>query len=765
MALTRAASYWLERYTLTTETSELMTGIQYTGATAILPTKGILAIASLMCALMFLSVIFTQSWRIPVIGVVLLVVTAVVVGNVYPALIQSLRVKPSEKTLETPYLANNIAATRSAYGLSDVQVTQYNAATTASAEQLRDDAASVPGIRLLDPNVVSPTFKARQALKGYYQFPDALDVDRYQVNGREQDTVIAVREIDLEGVPDGQRNWLNDHTVYTHGYGVVAAYGNRTVNGEPVFLEQDIPTRGELGDYEPRIYFGEQSPAYSIVGAPAGASAREFDYPSSDGDKTNTYAGQGGVAIGSLPRRIAYALKYREVNFLLSDAVNSASRVLDVRNPRERVARVAPWLTLDGNVYPAVIDGRVLWIVDGYTTSAQYPNSRLTAIEDATEDSITQARRSVSALAPARINYIRNSVKATVDAFDGSVTLYQWDTEDPLLQAWSSAFPDTVKPRAEMSASLLEHVRYPEDLFKVQRELLSRYHVTNPESFYGGQDNWRVPVDPVQPGQVVQPPYYLSIAMPKQEQANFNLTTTFMPVGREVLAGFLAVDSDAGNTKGEVREGYGTMRLLALPKENNVNGPGQVQNDINSSNKESSDYTVTLSQFINFNNQNGSVLTRGNLITLPVGGGLLYVEPIFVQSSSGSAFPIQRVVVVAFGNQLAWANDLEGALDELFGDASGVVDPDPTNPNPTPSPTTPDASGGSALDKALADAQKAFADGEAALKRGDFTAYGEAQKRLKAALERAVAAQPEGGSLTVTPAPTATASAAGATTP
>ncbi len=342
--LVRAAGYWLERYSLSTATSELMTGIQYTDDNAVLPTKSILAVASIICALMFLSVIWTRSWRLPVVATVLLVVVSVVVGGIFPALIQSLRVKPSEKSLEAPYLARNIAATRTAYGLDKIESTPYRPSTEATPEQLRAAAGAIPGIRLVDPNVVSPTFRQLHTSRQYYGLADPLDVDRYAVDGTTSDAVVAVREIDLDGVPTGQRNWLNDHTVYTHGYGMLAAYGNRQSDGQPVFVESSIPAGKSLGDYEPRIYFGEQSPTYSIVGAPSGAAPREFDYlTAADAQQVNnTYTGSGGVPLDSFPRKLAYGIKYREPNFLLSDAVNGSSRILDNRTPRDRVSRVAP---------------------------------------------------------------------------------------------------------------------------------------------------------------------------------------------------------------------------------------------------------------------------------------------------------------------------------------------------------------------------------------------------------------------------------------
>jgi uncharacterized protein len=767
LVLVRAGSWWLERYSLTTKDSRLITGLTYTDQHAVLPTKAFLAVAAVMCAALFVATIWTHSWRLPAVGVASLVVCAIVVGGIIPAMVQSFKVRPSEKSLEAPFIDRNIKATREAYGLSGAQVTQYKASTKASQGQLRNDTATIPGIRLVDPSVVSPTFKQLQAVKNYYQFPDALDVDRYAIDGALRDTVVAVRELQQDGLPASQRNWVNDHTVYTHGFGLVAAYGNRTGDdGQPVFYQQNIPPVGPLGAFEPRVYFGEQSPDYSIVGGPANGPKKELDYPDSSptGQQNNTYAGKGGVAIGDFARKVAYAIKYRELKILLSDTVVPGSRLMDHRTPRERVERVAPWLTLDGNSYPAVVDGKVQWILDGYTTSADYPYSRLQQINNATADSLTARTTSVQALEAGQVNYIRNSVKATVDAYDGSVKLYVWDDKDPLLKAWTKAFGGTVRPMSEISGSLMAHLRYPEDIFKVQRSLMAKYHVTDPGAFYGGQDYWTVPDDPTQETRKVdQPPYYLSIAMPGQPGPSFSVTTTFMPQGdRPVLAGFMAVDANAGNVAGKRREGYGALRLLELPRDTTVKGPGQVQNDIESSNISSPRFTLTLSQFLNNNRTQGSQITLGNQLTLPVGGGLLYVEPIYVSAKTGSSYPLSRAIVVAFGNQLAWSDTLSGALDGLFGGNSGVSTADSGTGAPTTPPaTTGKGTGGTAtspaLKAALEDAQKAFTDGQEALKRGDFAAYGQAQKRLQAAIAEAVAAAPS-GSVTL-PAPGATKAA------
>jgi len=768
LALVRAGSWWLDRYSLTTKDSRLITGLTYTDQHAVMPTKAILAVAGIMCAALFVATIWTHSWRLPAVGVGLLAVCAVVVGGIYPAMVQAFKVQPSEKSLEAPYIDRNIKATRAAFQLSGAQVTQYQASTTASRGQLRNDTTTIPGIRLVDPSVVSPTFKQLQAVKTYYQFPDSLDVDRYTINGKVNDTVISVRELDLDGLPASQRNWVNDHTVYTHGFGLVAAYGNRSgQDGQPVFYQQNIPPVGPLGAFEPRIYFGESSPDYSIVGGPAAGPTKELDYPnsSSTGQQNNTYTGKGGVNIGSFARKTAYALKYRELKILLSNTVNSDSRLLDYRTPRERVERVAPWLTLDGNSYPAVVNGRVQWIIDGYTTSANYPYSRLQQINNVTADSLTERTTSVQALEAGQVNYMRNSVKATVDAFDGSVKLYAWDDQDPLLKAWSKAFGGTVLPISQISGDLMAHLRYPEDLFKVQRSLIANYHVTDAGAFYGGQDFWTIPDDPTQQQTIDQPPYYLSIAMPGQPAPSFSLTTTFKPQGnRPVLAGFMAVDANAGNTAGKRRAGYGALRLLVLPRDTTVKGPGQVQNDIESSNIGSPRFTLTLSQFLNNNRTQDSQIALGNQLTLPVGGGLLYVEPIYVSAKSGSSFPLARAIVVAFGNQLAWSDTLNGALDGLFGGSSGAAAADSgagaTTPTPAPGGTRAGGTGSTpALKAALAEVQKAFSDGQAALKKGDFTAYGEAQKRLQAAIAKAVAAEPSGSVKLSTPRATATKAA------
>ena len=444
LVLLRAGNYWLERYELATKNSTLITGLTYADAHALLPAKAILAAASVICAVLFFATIWTGSWRLPGVGVVLLLVCAIVIGLIYPALVQSLKVRPSAQTLERPYISRNIAATRSAYDLTGVQSTAYNAQTTATSGQLRNDAETIPGIRLLDPSRVSDTFRQLEQIRQYYAFPDSLDVDRYTINGKSADTVIAVRELNLAGISGAQRNWLNDHTTYTHGFGVVAAYGNqRTSDGRPVFFEGDIPPTGALSITQPRIYFGEQSPDYSIVGhrpvlRRASSTTRTAARPVSRTTPTPaTAASRSARSPSDWPTRSST----RTRTSCCPTRSTRTARSSTTASPRERIEKVAPWLTLDGDPYPAVVDGHIEWIVDGYTTSDDYPYSRLTTLNSATQDSLTATTNSVVALGQQDVNYIRNSVKATVDAYTGKVTLYAWDQGDPMLKAWERAFP------------------------------------------------------------------------------------------------------------------------------------------------------------------------------------------------------------------------------------------------------------------------------------------------------------------------------------
>ncbi|MER6103939.1 UPF0182 family protein [Streptomyces sp. NPDC001832] len=723
----KAVAYWLDRYGLAVKSSDFKatdnwTGLRYVDANAYLPAKTILFCIAAICAVLFFATLWRRTWQLPMIGLGLMVLSAILIGGLYPAIVQKFQVQPNEQAKEAPFIQKNIDATRDAYDIADVPVEDYSGkSTTDDGAKLRASADEAASYRVMDPNVVSPAFQQLQQKRNYYQFPKTLDVDRYKdAAGNDQDTIIGLRELNLDGIP--KRNWINDHFTYTHGYGAIAAKGTTTgknPKGSPDFTESGLPTTGDIssGTYEQRIYYGEKTEQYSIVGGPQ----KELDYEE-HGEKTTSYQGDSGVSISNPLNRAAYAVAFNEPQILYSGAIGEGSRILYNRTPKERVEAVAPWLTIDGDAYPAVVDGRIQWIVDAYTTTNSYPYASRTTLGDTTADSLTTDQRAVVAQQN-QVNYIRNSVKATVDAYDGTVKLYEWDTNDPVLKTWSKAFPGTVTPRDEIPKELMDHLRYPQDLFKVQRELLTRYHVTNPAQFYSGSDAWQVPDDPTKKESGAVPPYYLSIKMPDQTAQKFSLTTTFTPKGRPDLGAFMAVDADASS------KDYGKITLLRATT--TVKGPGQVQSELNGNDD--------VAEFVRNLKGTDSDIEYGNLLTVPLEGGFLYIEPVYTRGGTQN-YPLMRKVAASYGSKTVFENSLGEALDAVF----GVTEPGTTQP---PAETTqPPATGDAALEKAIADAQKAYAEGEEALKKQDWSAYGKAQEDLQNALQRAAAAQPKSGS-------------------
>ncbi|MGW7522726.1 UPF0182 family membrane protein [Streptomyces sp. NPDC054783] len=733
----KAVAYWLDRYGLAVKSSDFKatgnwTGLRYVDANAYLPAKTILFCIAAICALLFFATLWRRTWQLPVIGFGLMVLSAILIGGLYPAIVQKFQVEPNEQAKEAPYVQKNLKATREAYGIDDTKVTEYAGKSTASdtasdATRLRADADDAASIRIMDPNIVSPTFQQAQQMKNYYAFPTNLDVDRYPAkdgtDAKEQDTVIGLRELNLDGVP--KNNWINDHFRYTHGYGVVAAKGTEADDqGQPVFTESNLPSKGDLGTYQQRVYYGEKTTTYSIVGGPQ----KEVDYSADNGDeKTTSYTGKSGVNLDNPINRAAYAVAFNEPQILYSGAIGKGSRILYNRTPKDRVEAVAPWLTIDGDAYPAVVDGRIQWIVDAYTTSNGYPYSSRTTLGDTTADSLTAANNNRAVVAQQnQVNYIRNSVKATVDAYTGEVKLYQWDTQDPVLKTWMKAFPGTVQPRKAISQDLMGHLRYPQDLFKVQRELLSRYHVTDAQTFLSGSEVWQVPDDPTNDSGSAVPPYYLSMKMPDQSKRSFSLTTTFTPNGRDNLSAFMAVDSDPGTSD------YGKIRILKLPTSTTADGPKQVQSQFNS--------RPDIAETISLLTRGHSKVEYGNLLTVPLDGGLLYAEPVYVLGGK-LKYPLLGKVLVTYNGRTAFENTLDEALNKVFGVQGSTTPPDtgttspPTSSNPT-------------VQQALDEAQKAYDAGQKALQAPngpDWSAYAKAQKDLKDALQRAQQAEAKAG--------------------
>lgn len=760
--------YWIGRYSLLTQSGDNIDGAMYADVNATLPAHSILAAISIAVAALFLVAAFRGTWRLPTIGVVVTVVAALVIGGAYPALIEQFRVRPNARSLNAPYIQHNIDATLEAYGLDDLDYRTYDATTTAQPGQLREDSESTSQIRLLDPQVIRKTVQQLQQSRPYYSFDSGFFVDRYTINGERRDTVISMRELNLAGLSQEQQNWVNRHTVYTHGFGVVAAYGNTiTSDGLPAYWEQSIPSKGEIGEYEPRVYFSQSAPDYSIVGGPEGTPNQELDYPDDNapgGQVSTTFKGNGGPSVGNVWNKLLYSIKFGSTDIFFSSQTNQESQILYDRDPLLRVAKVAPYLTLEQKAYPAVVDTdgdpstpkRLVWVVDAYTTTDSYPYAQHQSLSSSTVDSRSQSVGQY--IQENSINYMRNSVKAIVDAYDGSVRLFQWDEKDPILSTWMKIYPGSVESKQNISADLMGHLRYPEDMFKVQRDLLTSYHVRDASDFYTGGDRWRLAEETStaatangvstatmsslqQQAVRVQPPYYLTMQMPGQQSAEFSLTSVFVPGGeskREAMAGFLAVDSETGSEAGKVREGYGKLRLIALPSSTTVPGPGQIQNAY--------DTNQTIASQLNVLNLSDSTVIRGNLLTLPVGGGLLYVQPVYIQGSGGANYPVLRFVLTAFGNRVGFAPTLAESLDQTFGgdSAAKVAGGDQSadkNKGGGDQQNQAESEPSKQLASALQDANQAIQDGQNALKNNDWAAYGESQKRLNDALTKAIDAQ------------------------
>ncbi|WP_084352546.1 UPF0182 family protein [Millisia brevis] len=776
--LLKAVAYWFDRYQLLSGSRKEPTfsGAAYTDINAVLPAKLILLAIAVICALAFFSAIFLRDLRIPALATALLVLSSILIGAVWPMIVEQFSVRPNAAERERTYIERNIEATRDAYGITDdtVDYQAYSGLGTADPSTVAADRTTIANTRLLDPNVLSRTFTQQQQLKNFYGFPATLDVDRYTINGQLQDYIVAARELSPNSLTGNQSNWINRHTVYTHGNGFVAAPANRvnaavrdatnsdsnSNSGYPIYLVSDIAS-GDAGNQsipvdQPRIYYGEliaqSDPDYAIVGGVGDdGQPREYDTDTA----RYTYTGSGGVNIGNWFNRLVFAGKYTEWNILFSDAISSDSKIIYDRDPRDRVQRVAPWLTTDTDTYPAVVDGRIVWVVDAYTTLQQYPYAQRASLDGLVEDSIDTETGRV--LPRTEVSYIRNSVKATVDAYDGSVTLYQVDDNDPVLKAWMGVFPGAVQPESDIPDELRAHFRYPEDLFKVQREMLAKYHVDDPNEFFTNNAFWSVPSDPTVDGgtNLNQPPYYVLIGDPETGDPTFRLTSAMVGFNRELLSAYISVDSDPEN--------YGKFTVLQLPTDTQTQGPQQAQNSMTSDTRVASDRTLL---------QNSNRIQYGNLLTLPIGdGGILYVEPLYTERSTTntSTFPQLSRVLVSYrdpddgGVRVGYAPTLAEALNQVLpagtgdlatapggrpeqpqaeaevqGDSStGTQEAGAATTEPAPATTTtapPPASSGD-QGAAISELNSALAEVRAAQSSGDLGRLGAAFDRLQQAID------------------------------
>ncbi|MGM5069778.1 UPF0182 family protein [Rhodococcus qingshengii] len=748
----KIVAYWFDRYSLlwSGRKEPTFTGAGFTDINAVLPARLIMVAIAVVCAGAFFAAVVVRDLRIPAMAAALLVLSSILVGGIWPALVEQFSVRPNAADRERVYIERNIAATREAYGLSEdrIEYLDYPGVGTRSPREVPADITTTANARLLDPTILSRTFTQQQQLKNFYGFTPTLDIDRYNLDGEISDYIVAARELSPNSLSGNQTQWINRHTVYTHGNGFVAAPANRvnaavrdvagqsstSDSGYPIYTVSDIATQSAgtqlIPVEQPRIYYGEviaqADPDYAIVGASGESEPREYDTDTSQ----YTYTGSGGIPIGNWINRLAFAARYTERNILFSGAIGAESKILFNRDPASRVEAVAPWLTTDDNPYPAVVDGRITWIVDAYTTLANYPYSQPGVLSEPTltDSGTTRSQPEVS--------YVRNSVKATVDAYDGTVTLYQLG-DDPVLDAWMNVFPGTVKPESDISPDLRAHFRYPEDLFRIQRDRLAKYHVNDPREFFTNNAFWSVPSDPTSETIDDQPPYYVLVGDQETAQPSFRLTSAMVGFNREFLSAYISVRSDP--------EDFGKFQILRLPTDTQTQGPQQTQNSMISDTRVASERTLL---------ERSNRIHYGNLLTLPIaGGGFLYVEPLFTERLStqadGSTFPQLSRVLVSYrepgtgGVRVGYAPTLAEALDQVFGPGTGTIatapggdaaaPPPSTAPPPQQTPSIP-ADPGSDLTTAVTELNRALADLRTAQQSG-FGTYGDALDRLQQAID------------------------------
>jgi uncharacterized membrane protein (UPF0182 family) len=745
MALLKAFGYWLQRFELSFSGRGAVQGASYTDVKAELPALNMLIIISIAAAVLFFVNRWLKGWVLPIIAVGLWSFVSVIIGGIYPTIVQKASVEPNELQKESKYIQRNIAATRKGFGLEAVTLKDFNYKEDLTAAAIRSNEGTIDDLRLWDPDILKDTYTQLQQVRSQYTFGD-VDIDRYTIDGKVRQVVLSARELNLDKLPS--QTWQNRHLVYTHGYGVVASPSNGVTypDGAPQFLVKDIPPQGAgIEITQPAIYYGENLPGYAFVKT----KLKEFDYPREGSDATTTYAGKGGVKVGNLLRRTALFLRFGDIKVLISGQITSNSRALYLRDIRDRVSKAAPFLKFDADPYPVVLGGRVLWVIDAYTVSDRYPYSQ--------SYSPTGDRLDPESGLQTRLNYVRNSIKATVDAYDGTVKFYVYDdvnNPDPIVRAYRKAFPKLFTDRSQMPAGLVDHLRYPEDLFRVQTDRYAAYHVTDPGTFYQNARAWAVSQDPgsgvlqsatpstqaVQPATPGRPavtptrrdrmdPYYLQMRLPGQEKEGFLILEPFVPVpsGNSEptnLTAFMVAKSDPAE--------YGRLEAYTMPGGQAVKGPEQVDSLINSTPEFSRQRTLL--------DARGSQLVQGSLLLVPVEQSILYIRPLYVQAIGPTQLPEFRLVAAVYGNRAVISDSVAGALSQLFPDL-GPPPPAGTGGGTT---TPPPGGGGPppATDVAgiLAQADTAYNDAQTALKAGNLADYQRAVDRMAELIRQAQSA-------------------------
>ncbi len=685
VALLAAMSYWLGIWELVYSPRGAVFGASYTDMTTQVPAQWILLVATLLLGATALISLVRRRVRWAAYGIGLWIILGIIVGQVIPGLVQRLQVEPNELELETPYIQNNIVATREAFALNRIVEESFTAEPMPSAEGIAAEEVTIKNIRLWDHRPLLSTYNQIQTIRTYYDFLD-VDIDRYTIDGDYRQVMLAARELSKEKLPSIAQTWLNQTLQYTHGYGVAMSPVNEInrEGGLPNLWLKDIPTVGVVPLTRPEIYYGEKTTDYVIVGT----DTEEFDYPVGDTNAWTKYEGTGGVPIGGLFRRAMYAWQFSDFNMLISSQITPDSQVMYHRQVRDRVERIAPFLSTDTDPYVVILDGRLLWVIDCYTTSTRYPYS----------DPL-----------PNGVNYIRNSVKAVVDAYNGSVDFYVTEPDDPILKTYEAIFPDVFQPMDAMPAGLRAHLRYPVDMFQVQADVFRTYHMEDARVFYNKEDLWAVPREFY--GSQEQPiqPYYIIMRLPGESSEEFLLMLPFTPANRNNAIGWLAARCDGDE--------YGSLLVYRFPKDRLIYGPSQIENRI----QQDTEITEQLALW----SRGGSQVIHGNLLVIPVANSTLYVEGVFLQADAGGLPELKRVIVAA-GDEIAMRETLEEALSEIFG--SGTVPPGTPQP-PGPGPETPGD-----VAALVERAQAHFAQAQEYLKQGDWAGYGAELEALQAVL-------------------------------
>ncbi len=749
--LTKAWGYFLGQFDLLTSERGVVVGASYTDVNAQLPALRILVFIAIACAILFLVNIRLRGWALPVIAVGLLALVSIIAGAAYPAFVQRFRVAPQEFQREQPYIEDNITATRRAFQLDSITTEARPLGDSVTAEDVEGNEATISNIRLWRPDVLRDNFTSLQRFRSYYEFND-VDVDRYEIDGQPRVLMVSAREVSQDGIPEGGATWQNVHLVYTHGFGAVTSQVNTsTSEGQPIFTLQDIPPVGDpaFEGNGQRVYYGEGAAgdaAFVVVDT----GAQELDYQGTATDDQEqvdfTYDGDGGIPVGGLFQRALFAWRYRDVNLLISGLIEGDSRIMIHRDITERVPKAAPFLRFDADPYAAVVDGRLVWIWDAYTLTDQYPYSDFIELSEAASPPTQEGAPQLVGEA----NYIRNSVKVVVDGYNGSISYFVADPEDPIIQAWSGAFPSLFTPIEEAPTELLEHFRYPENLFQIQAVQYTNYHVTDPDVFYGKQDFWAIPVDPTVSSETTQfemRPYYQLMRLPGEAEESFALILPFTPQNRQNMVAWMAAKSDPGPD-------YGQLVSFQFPAGVNVDGPTQIFSRINQDARFSAERTLL--------GQGGSSIVFGDFLVIPLEDSLLYVQPVYVESDQPNAIPELRRVVVVNGSQIGLGATLTEALEDSVG---GVTTPPPDGEEPPPDGEEPPPEGSveEQIQALLDSAAQHFVAAEAALRAGDLATY---QTEVEAAQQDTAQAQELiagllGVEVTTTPSPSPSPSPTG----